>query len=147
MTQESVIVKESNPKDAVGVRKVSLSVIPANVLLEASLGLMEGARKYGRSNYRAIGVRSSVYYDATMRHMMDYWEGEDIDSASGIHHLSKAISSLMVWRDALMNDLCEDDRPPKVKDREWLTKLNQKASDIIDRIPDAVPAYTEKGNK
>lgn len=141
------VVKDSNPKDAVGIRKVPMSVLPANVLMEAALGMMEGARKYRRHNYRVVGVRSSVYYDATMRHLMDYWEGEDIDTASGVHHLSKAISSLIVWRDALINDCCTDDRPPKVKDRGWLSKLNSKASDIVDKFPNSEPAYTELDRK
>src|SRR5690349_5453933 len=66
--------KPSNPKDVIGIRKVPFSVLPTPVLWEAALGMMEGALKYGRHNYRAIGVRSSVYYDATQRHLTDWWE-------------------------------------------------------------------------
>ena len=53
----------------------------------------EGARKYGRHNYRVIGVRGSVYYDATLRHVTAWWEGEDLDPERGINHISKAIAS------------------------------------------------------
>ena len=59
--------KETNPKQAVGVRKVPLHVVPCEVLMEIGLGMMEGARKYGAHNYRACGVRASVYYDAAMQ--------------------------------------------------------------------------------
>ena len=91
--------KPTKPKDNVGVKKVSLSYVPASVMLETALGMQEGGFKYGRHNYRVIGVRASVYYDATMRHLMDWWEGEDLDPDSGLSHVTKAICSLVVLRD------------------------------------------------
>src|SRR5512143_1165912 len=105
--------KPSNPKDSVGVKKVSLSYVPAPVLMETAVGMQEGGFKYGRHNYRVIGVRGSVYYDATMRHLMSWWEGEDIDPDSGLSHVTKAICSLVVLRDAMMQGCFTDDRPPK----------------------------------
>ena len=51
--------KPTNPKDAVGIKKTPFSVLPTPVLVEAALGMAEGALKYGRHNYRAIGVRTS----------------------------------------------------------------------------------------
>jgi hypothetical protein len=74
--------KPSNPKDMVGVKKVPFSVISAAVTAEVGVGMLEGASKYGRHNYRAVGVRASVYYDATMRHLTAWWEGEDVDPPS-----------------------------------------------------------------
>ena len=76
-------IKDSNPKDAIGIKKVSFSTIPAPVVAEIGLAMLEGARKYRRHNYRAIGVRASVYYDAFMRHVTAWWEGEDTDPDSG----------------------------------------------------------------
>ena len=75
--------------------------------------MMEGAMKYGRHNYRVAGVRASVYLDATIGHLSDYWEGQDIDPDSNLHHITKAIASLYVLRDAQLQNMCEDDRPPK----------------------------------
>lgn len=128
---DKLSVKQSNPKDAIGARKIPFSVLPTPVLAEAALGMLEGALKYGRSNYRVIGVRASVYYDATMRHLTSYWEGEDIDPVSGIHHVSKAISSLMVLRDAMIRGMCYDDRPPATLG--WVDFYNVKANEIISR--------------
>ena len=72
--------KPSNPKDALGILKVPASTISAPVMSEVGVAMLEGALKYGRHNYRAIGVRASVYYDATVaRHMALWWEGEDED--------------------------------------------------------------------
>ncbi len=61
--------KEMNPKDGVGTGKVPMSTVPAVVLAEIGLAMLEGARKYGRHNYRVAGIRASVYYDAMLRHM------------------------------------------------------------------------------
>ena len=135
--------KPSNPKDAVGIRKVPMSTVPAPVIFEVGLAMLEGARKYGRHNYRAIGVRYSVYYDACMRHLTAAWEGEDFDPDSGLPHLSKAIACLVVLRDSIRRENCQDDRPPKVKEG-WMQDLNKMASDIIERYPDFLEAFTEK---
>lgn len=135
-------MKDTNPKDAVGVRKAPLSCLPTPVLFEVGVGMLEGARKYGRHNWRAIGVRSSVYYDAAMRHLAQWWEGEDIDADSGIHHVSKAIACLMVLRDAQIRKMCEDDRPPSSGD--WLGELNKAAGAVIDKYPDAKAPYTKE---
>ena len=135
--------KDTNPKDAVGTKKVPVSVISMPVLGEVGLAMLEGARKYGRHNYRESGVRASVYYDATFRHLGGFWEGEDIDSDSGLSHVTKAIAGLMVLRDSMIRGNWIDDRPPKVK-TGWVQDLNKKAGEIIERYPDAKPPYTEK---
>ena len=134
--------KDTNPKDAVGTKKVPFSTVPAGVVAEIGLGMLEGARKYGRHNYRVAGVRASVYYDALFRHITAWWEGEDIDPGSGMNHVAKAITTLVVLRDAMMNDLWTDDRPPSLKGG-WIDKMNEKAGEIIDKYPDCVPPYTK----
>ena len=126
--------KPTNPKDAFGVKKAPLSTVPAPVLMELGLAMLEGAAKYGRHNYRTIGVRGSVYYDAAMRHLMSWWEGEDIDPDSGLSHITKAIASLAVLRDAMMQDKFNDDRPPRSK--AWLAELNQQSERLSNKYPD-----------
>lgn len=136
-------VKETNPKDAVGVKKVPMSTVPATVLMELGLAMMEGARKYGRHNYRVAGVRSSVYYDAAMRHLMDWWEGEDTDPDSGLSHVTKAIASLTVLRDSMIKENWTDDRPRR-NEGFSIKVLNEKAAEIIEKYPDSKDAFTEK---
>lgn len=137
--------KPSNPKDAVGIKKVPFSTVPMEVIAEIGLGMMEGAMKYGRHNYRAIGVRGSVYFDATMRHLVSWWEGEDLDPDSGLSHISKALASLTVLRDAMINDMLTDDRPPKSPEG-WITYLNELAAALVDKYPEPKPAHTEIEN-
>jgi len=131
--------KLTNPKDLVGVRKVPMSTVPATVLAEIGVAMLEGASKYGRHNYRVVGVRGSVYYDGVMRHLMAWWEGEDLDPDSGMSHVTKAITSLVVLRDAMMQGKFTDDRPPRAL--PFYPTLNAGAADIIDRYADRNPTH------
>jgi len=129
--------KESNPKDKIGSKKAPMSTLPAGVLAEIGVAMMEGKAKYGAFNYRIAGIRSSVYYDALMRHIMAWWEGEDIDPASGLPHVVKALSTLVVLRDAQRNGMVNDDRPP-ISPIDY-DDLNAKTAAIIEMHKDKSP--------
>ena len=131
--------KATNPKDAIGISKAPMSTVPAAVLAEVGVAMLEGACKYGRSNFRIAGVRASVYYDATMRHLMSWWEGEDTDPDSGMSHITKAITSLVVLRDAMIQDMCTDDRPPR--SAEFYARLNTLAAEVLARHEDKSPRH------
>lgn len=141
--------KPSNPKDGMGMKKVPISVVPFPVLWELGVSMTEGGLKYGRHNYRVIGVRASVYIDATVsRHLGAWWEGEDDDPDSGLNHVSKAIASLVVLRDAMIRGTWIDDRPP-ASDPAILRGLNKKVEALMEKFPEGkrVPAYTELGER
>lgn len=144
--------KDTNPKDAVGIRKTPFSVIPMPVLAEVGVGMLEGASKYGRHNWRGAGIRNSVYFDGTMRHLIAWWEGEDVDpdtmdrdeagnliEGTGVSHVTKAICSLMVLRDAMIRGMTTDDRPPRSQD--FFTDLNKRAGEILDKHADKKPKH------
>ena len=134
--------KETNPKDAVGIKKAPITTVSGAVLAEIGLAMMEGARKYGRHNYRVSGVRASVYRDAAWRHLNAWWEGQDIDPDSGLNHISKALACLTVLLDAMIMNNWTDDRPPPVPVAFW-DELNKKAAQIIEKYPKSVPAVTK----
>src|SRR3990167_8047416 len=138
---EQGALKPSNPKDSVGIKKVPFSTVPAEVIAEIGLAMLEGARKYGRHNYRIIGVKASVYYDAALRHLTSWFEGQDIDPDSGLSHITKALACLTVLRDGMIIGNWVDDRPPSL-DENWIKELNSKAEEIIERYPDAKEVYT-----
>lgn len=138
-------LKQSNPKDVIGVRKAPFSSLPTRVIAEAGVALLEGNAKYGRHNYREVGVRASVYYDAVMRHLFAWWEGEDIDPDSGISHVTKAMTALMVLRDCMMEGNWTDDRPPKCM--PFYEELNKLAGEILDRHADKNPKHVTELNK
>jgi hypothetical protein len=145
-------VKACNPKDAVGIRKAPLSVVPMNVIAEIGVGMLEGAAKYGRHNYRAVGTRASVLFDATLRHLIAWWEGEDVDPdtcpcdedgnldlTNGLSHITKALTSLVVLRDGMLQGRCTDDRPPRSP--RFYPALNARAAETLDKHADKAPHH------
>lgn len=134
--------KDTNPKDAVGTKKAPMSTVTGPVIMEVGVAMMEGARKYGRHNYRVSRVRASVYYDAAMRHLISWYEGQNEDPDSGLSHITKAIASLAVLRDAEINNMVVDDRPPKATE-DFMIELNKKAAKIIEKYPNAPAALIE----
>lgn len=108
--------------------------------------MLEGARKYGRHNYRDRGVRASVYYDACLRHFSSWWEGEDIDEDSGLCHVTKAMACLVILRDSMMIGNWIDDRPPKI-DKSWTKNMNNKAKIVVEKYPDPVEPFCELSKK
>lgn len=130
--------KEVNPKDMAASTRVRFSAVPMNVVAEAALGMTEGMSKYGRHNYRIAGARASVQYDAAMRHLNAWWEGEDIDAKSGLSHITKTITALIVLRDCQMRGIVVDDRPPA--SAPFMDSFNEISARIIteNTKPDAV---------
>ena len=102
--------KPTNPKDAIGSDKLPLHLWPTTATALGSLGLLDGALKYGRSNFREIGVRASIYYDAARRHLDAWFEGEDTDPDSGLPHHSHALACLAILVDAAAVGKLTDDR-------------------------------------
>lgn len=136
--------KDTNPKDAVGTAKAPFSTVPAQVIAEVGLAMLEGSLKYGRHNFRSVGVRGSVYYDAALRHLTAWWEGQDFDPDSDLPHIVKAIACLAVLRDSQTQGNWVDDRPPKTPG-DWVKDLNNKAAALLEKYPNPAPAYTEVG--
>lgn len=131
--KEGIFSKDTeNPKEAPGKSKYRMSVLPACVMGEVSVAMLEGAYKYGAYNYRDTNIKSDTYYDSVMRHIMAWWEGEDIDPDSNISHVTKAITSLVVLRDAMINGKLIDNRPKKCKNG-WADEINIKAKELAGK--------------
>lgn len=138
--------KPSNPKQAYGIKKVGLSTVPMAPLYEVAIAMLEGSLKYGRHNYREMGCRASTYFDAAIGHLVSWWEGEDIDSESGIHHLIKAIACLFVMRDSQHMNNWTDDRPIKYPDNVSL-RINPVIEKLLKKYPNPVEPFTQKGQE
>ena len=132
-------VKPSNPKDSIGVTKPPLSCIPCGPLFEIGAAMLDGSCKYGRHNYRSIGVRSSVYYDAMLRHIMRWWEGEEVDKDSGCQHLAHAAACAIILMDC--PDV-NDDRPPIVGNP--VDRVAETVKAILGKYPDPKAPFVEK---
>ena len=136
---EQIDVKPSNPKDSIGVTKPPLSCIPCGPLFEIGAAMLDGSCKYGRHNYRSIGVRSSVYYDAMLRHIMRWWEGEEVDKDSGCLHLAHAAACAIILMDC--PDV-NDDRPPVVGNP--VDRVAETVKAILGKYPDPKEPFVEK---
>lgn len=115
--------KPTNPKDAIGSDKLPLHLVPAAINIYASLAYYEGAVKYGAYNYRAIGVRMSVYISALERHFMKFKDGEWADEKTGVPHLSSMLACIGIILDAKMCGKLTDDRPPKAPTAKLIEAL------------------------
>ena len=108
----SLAEKQSNPKDLISSDKLPLHLWPNTATAMGCLGLLEGACKYGRSNWRVAGVRASIYYDAAKRHLDAWFEGEEL-SPEGVPHLANALACLAIIVDAEAAGKLNDDRNVK----------------------------------
>lgn len=100
-----------NPKDLVGIKKVSLSKVPATSIIHEALAMRDGAAKYGPHNWRENPVIASIYVDAAMRHILAWFDGEEVAEDSSVHHLGHAKACLGIILDAMESNTLGDDRP------------------------------------
>lgn len=129
-----VALKTSNPKDLIGCNKVPLHLWPESATVHGSLALLEGALKYGRTNWREYGVRSSIYIDACRRHMLRWFAGQDMDPDSGVHNLGHALACLAIIVDAETNGRLVDDRNyNELKTVELLDSMADMVAQIRDK--------------
>ena len=105
-----ISVKHTNPKDAVGSDKLPLHLWPMSATAYGCIGLANGMLKYGRANWREAGIRPSIYVDACIRHLTDWFEGQECDPEDGVHNLSGAIACLAIIIDASVTGKLNDDR-------------------------------------
>jgi hypothetical protein len=101
----------TNPKDLVGVKKVSVTKLPAVAMIHAAHALMHGAKLYGPYNWRAKKVQAEIYIDAALRHITSWNEREEVAADSGVHHLGHAIACLAILLDAQETGNLVDNRP------------------------------------
>jgi hypothetical protein len=102
--------KPTNPKDLIGTNKIPLHLWPETATVMGALGCLDGMLKYGRTNWRAAGIRTSVYIDALRRHTNRYFEGEDLDPDSDLPHFCHMLATLGILVDAWAAGNVTDDR-------------------------------------
>ena len=70
--------------------KPRLSLLPWRAVQQIVSVLEFGAAKYGADNWQRVPEARQRYFDATMRHLLAWWDGERIDAESGLPHLAHA---------------------------------------------------------
>jgi len=98
MTKEKL--KASQSRDHTGGRKsdggkLQYGLIPPIALRETVKVLTFGAEKYEPDNWRRVPDAQRRYFDAAMRHLWAYQEGEEFDPETGVTHLAHALCCIM----------------------------------------------------
>jgi hypothetical protein len=130
-----------NPKDAIGDKKLPLWLCSPVAKIHWALAQFAGLIKYGAWNWRAAGIRKSIYLSAMQRHMDAYLSGEEFDPVDGTHHLGNIMACCAIILDAEAAGKCTDDRPPIVSHRptlEWGEGLMAK---LREQYPDKSPKH------
>jgi len=89
--------------------KPMMELIDPSFLVILADVLTYGANKYEPHNWRK-GIEASRLYGALIRHLNAFWDGEDIDQESGMHHLGHAACELMFLYWTMKNRSDLDDR-------------------------------------
>lgn len=131
--------KPTNPKDLIGSNKVPLALIPGTTLAYLAVGHVEGDLKYGRVNWREAGVRTMIYLDAAMRHIVKYKEGEWADPETTVPHLANALACLSIIIDAKHSNKLIDDRPKSAPANEALEEMAKVLVHLKDMHTDKKP--------
>jgi hypothetical protein len=108
-----LLLKDTNPKTAYGLAKPGLENVPPIPLYMVGQVMRMGAEKYGPMNWRDDPVSLSTYYNATLRHLFEMWDGQDRDMDSLLPNLALAAANLFILMDAQHQGTLIDDRPTK----------------------------------
>ncbi len=92
--------------------KPDLSLLPIEFLSEVARAMMHGEKKYGRYNYTG-GMQWSRIIAASMRHILAFMGGEDLDPESGVSHLGHAGACILMLTVYVKRNLGTDNREKK----------------------------------
>lgn len=106
--------KDTNPKDAIGDKKVPLWLCSPIAKAAWAVAQFVGMVKYGAWNWRSAGIRSSIYLSAMQRHLDAYMSGEEVDPVDQTPHLGHIMACAAIIIDAKAAGKLMDDRPPSV---------------------------------
>lgn len=78
--------------------KPDLTLVPTEAIFEMAKALTFGSRKYSRYNFRE-GMDISRPIAASLRHIYQFLDGEDIDEETQCIHLGNAMAglSMALW--------------------------------------------------
>ena len=115
-----------NPKDRIGMTKPPIALVPPVALIHCAMAMKNGAVKYGPYNWRKEKVQSMIYLDAAYRHILDFIDGEECASDSGVHHLAHAMACCAILLDAFEGGHVKDNRPPPGQAAALIARLTEK---------------------
>ena len=92
-----------------GTKLARFDLIPIEPLTELAKHFGRGSQKYDDHNYRK-GYEWSKSYAACMRHLTQFWAGEDVDEETGTPHVIAAAWHCMALHEFMLHHPDFDDR-------------------------------------
>ena len=135
--------KPTNPKDRMATSRLDLSLFPDTAVIYGALGMTEGDSKYGGYNYRVGGVLASVYVAACRRHIAKWFNGQEVDPKTLVHHLASALACVAILIDAREAGVLRDDRPPQVPIAQLVDSLEASVKHLHTIFPNGPARFTE----
>ncbi|PCJ96674.1 MAG: hypothetical protein COA52_01355 [Hyphomicrobiales bacterium] len=102
-------MKTNNPKLDAGSKKQGIMSVPLSALVPLAQAMDDGAKKYGRMNWRESKVVKSIYLDAIYRHWAACVDGEEFAEDSGVDHLGHIMACCAILYDAKQMGVLVDD--------------------------------------
>lgn len=98
-----------------GSKSVRMDLVPVAPLWELARHYGRGAEKYEDRNWEK-GYDWSLSYAALTRHLLAFWNGEDIDEESGSKHIIAVAWHAFALAQFMETHPEKDNRPPRVGD-------------------------------
>jgi hypothetical protein len=92
-----------------GKKLAELGALDPHALLTVAEVAGFGSRKYARMNYLR-GYDWSLSFDAMQRHLLQFWDGQDVDAESGLPHVAHAAWHALALLAFMQRGLGTDDR-------------------------------------
>lgn len=103
--------------------KVQLHLIPIDPLMEIARVFTQGAQKYAPRNWEK-GMEWSRVYNSLMRHSLAFWNGENLDKESNLHHMAHVAVNAMFLIEYNKTHRNLDDRPGSNKENDNNLSIN-----------------------
>jgi hypothetical protein len=113
-----------------GVKLARYDLIPVDALRQLAEHYGKGAEKYDDNQWRK-GYEWSKSYAALMRHLTQWWNGEDVDDETGSNHLAA-----VAWHAFALLTFTKD--YPQYDDRfkREVGNPNRELEDLLKRLPE-----------
>ena len=91
--------------------KPKLGLVPPKAIIAIGKAMTFGSKKYDPYNYKlGKGLDWDQYYNALLRHLMAWLDGEDNDVESGLNHLSHMGACAVMLIDSVESKIGTDTR-------------------------------------
>lgn len=89
--------------------KPRYDLVPWEAVEGIAVAMTAGAKKYGERNWEK-GLSWGRLFAATLRHLVAWIRGQNVDPTDGKHHLDGALASLAMLRATVARNIGTDDR-------------------------------------